>query len=655
MASQRIFIVATPRQGAGLFRELACVPDGFGSTALSKESLIDIVADSTGINDFISHQISDLNLNSDQVASVVKAIQAKANSDLPVTVDYHTSFALNVDLLAKAFPEAKFIYFSRDAVASVASGIVAWQSGEFVTEPELPTWWGSKWSFPLIPSWLELVGEPINEIVAKQTAELGVIALAKLASIRSSGKNNVAIAEFESLLAKPAETIEEVMGALGHSWASALPSKLPWSKTSKSKGANLDATGITELARTGILSHAESFEVLFRALGDLGITRTLPAKDAVPKNSPTNKSTPKMRSQLSEGTPFVAHFTGALPELLFKAKASLVFSAYNSGLVGTVRAKGNSIDTSYINMPKPMGMALSDGKLAISTLDAIRGYRQHNQLARRFAGEQAPDTVFMAQHNVITGQLAVHDMAYGTAPGYEGLWFINSAFSCLSLMDPDFSFIPKWRPSWISSLAFENRCHLNGLAMVKGAPKYVTALSQSNEPQGWRADKGTTGVIVDITTNRIVTSGLSMPHSPRWHNNQLFFLESGKGSLSRVDHRSGEVTTIAILPGFTRGLAFIGHYALVGLSQVRESAFKDLPVTSNKQERNCGIWVVDTRSGQIVSTLKFEGVIQELFEVTVVEDTTWPVFLERTPEMGTAFVLPNEALKNLAQSRLGRS
>jgi uncharacterized protein (TIGR03032 family) len=301
-----------------------------------------------------------------------------------------------------------------------------------------------------------------------------------------------------------------------------------------------------------------------------------------------------------------------------------------------------------------MGMALSEGRLAISTLDSILGFQMQNQLASRIKGSLNPDVVLVPQYTVHTGNLAVHDMAYGTAPGFEGLWFVNSAFSCLSLIHPDYSFVPKWRPKWISGLAFENRCHLNGLAMVDGAPKYVTALSQSDSPQGWREDKGTTGVIVDITTNRVVTSGLSMPHSPRWHKDKLYFLESGKGSLASVDHRSGEVSTIATLPGFTRGLAFIGDYALVGLSQVRDSAFKDLPVTSNKQERNCGIWIVDIRNGTTVGTLKFDGVIQELFEITIVENGRWPLFVDRIPESGTAFVLPESAQRDVAQARKSR-
>lgn len=649
MASQKVFIIAAPRQGAGLFHELICLDNSFQSSELSRTSLTDLAFSELELESVASHNLLDIDLTDDEQNRLITHLQALVSSVSGACVDYHPSFAINVPLLRKAFPEAKFIFVGRDFARSIASGIIAWQSGKFVTESELPTWWGTKWSFPLIPGWIELVGEPINEIVARQFSE---IALAALSALEDIPKDSIAVVGFENLLSNPSKIIGETLSTLGVNWVAEIPQKLPRSKGSTKGNADLEATGIMELARTGVLAHAARFKELSQKLSVLGLNLDLPSSSSqqIAKGGSGEKPTGVVKRK-SEGTPFVAHFSGALPELLTKAKASLIFSAYNSGLVGTVRADGNAIDTSYIKIPKPMGMAISEGKLAISTLDSIRGYQQQNQLSGKFTPPLSPDVVYVPQSTVHTGHLAIHDMAYGTAPGYEGLWFINSAFSCLSLMHPNYSFVPKWRPKWITGLAFENRCHLNGLAMVDGAPRYVTSLSQADTPQGWREDKGTSGVIVDITTNRVVTSGLSMPHSPRWHKNKLFFLESGKGSLATVDHRSGEVTTIATLPGFTRGLAFIGDYALVGLSQVRESAFKDLPVTSNKDERNCGIWVVDVRNGKTVSTLKFDGVIQELFEITVVENSKWPMFIDRIPEAGTAFVLPKAALREVRASK----
>jgi uncharacterized protein (TIGR03032 family) len=661
MASQRVFVVAAPRSGAGLFHRLACLDEGITQTELSELSLVQMAAEELGIDSFASHQLLNVGLGSADEEKLKSRLNSANQAGSSALIDYHPSFGLNVDLLAAAFPEAKFVFISREFSSAVASGFLAWQSGLFVSEKELPTWWGTKWSLPLIPGWTDLIGEPLNEIVARQFVDVSATAVTNLEKLGADRFTTVA---FGNILANPKQTLIESLAKLGVAWDAAVPEPLPRVNSSSRSGTKSKVNANTiQIARMGIQANRPAFQDLSAALTRIGVDVYRPAT-----KTPGNKadgdeaegelgpdisvidsasSKPRVTKKLSEGTPFNARFAGALPELLTKAKASLIFTAYNSGCVGTVRAEGASIDTSYIRLEKPMGMALSDGRLSISTMDSILGFQMHNQLASKLSSELNPDVVFAPQSTIHTGKIDVHDMAHGSAPGFEGLWFINSAFSCLSVLNPDFSFVPKWRPKWISGLAFENRCHLNGLAMVDGAPKYVTSLSQSDAPNGWRASKGTSGVIVDITTNRVIADVLSMPHSPRWHKNKLYFLESGKGSLSMVDHRSGVVTTIATLPGFTRGLAFIGDFAIVGLSQVRDSAFKDLPVTATKQERNCGIWVIDTRSGKTVGTLKFDGIVQELFEITVVENSRWPMFIKRIPETATAFVLPKAAMKDL--------
>ena len=661
MASQQVFIVAAPRSGAGLFHRLACLDERFSQTELSEASLVQIAEQELGISNFASHMLLNVGLTTADEERLKSRLNSTNNSSSGVLIDYHSSFALNVDLLAAAFPEAKFIFVCREFGSAVASGVLAWQSGLFITEKELPTWWGTKWSLPLIPGWTDLIGEPTNEIVARQFVDISSAAVTNLEKLGSDRFTTVA---FANILANPKQTLIESLAKLGVDWDAEVPEPLPRVNSSSRPGAKTKVNANTiQIARGGIQANRPAFQELSAALTRIGVdvaslVNRAPGKNAGGGNAENEPGTeglgpngtspkPKITRKLSEGTPFNARFAGALPELLSKAKASLIFTAYNSGCVGTVRSEGTSIDTSYIRVQKPMGMALADGRLSISTMDSILGFQMHNQLASKLSSDLNPDALFAPQSTIHTGKLDVHDMGYGSAPGFEGLWFINSAFSCLSLLNSDFSFVPKWRPKWISGLAFENRCHLNGLAMVDGAPKYVTSLSQSDTPNGWRASKGTSGLIVDITTNRVITDGLSMPHSPRWHKNKLYFLESGKGSLASVDHRTGEVTTIATLPGFTRGLAFIGDFAIVGLSQVRDSAFKDLPVTETKQERNCGIWVVDTRSGKTVGTLKFDGIVQELFEITVVPNSRWPMFINRIPETSTAFVLPKEAMKDL--------
>ena len=233
------------------------------------------------------------------------------------------------------------------------------------------------------------------------------------------------------------------------------------------------------------------------------------------------------------------------------------------------------------------------------------------------------------------------------------LWAVNTRFSCLCTFDGLHSFVPRWRPDFISAYAAEDRCHLNGLALRDGQPRYVTALGTADTKGGWREHKADGGVLIDLQSNTLIGQGLCMPHSPRWHQDRLWFLESGRGSLSTLDPETGETSLIAEMPGFTRGLDFIGKYALVGLSQVRESlVFSGLPITRVREERNCGVWVIDTDNGEIAGMLRFEDQVQEVFAVQVLRQQAFPQIVDgRNRLTSSSFVLPEFALAELAHAQ----
>ncbi|MBW8777490.1 MAG: TIGR03032 family protein, partial [Stenotrophomonas sp.] len=189
----------------------------------------------------------------------------------------------------------------------------------------------------------------------------------------------------------------------------------------------------------------------------------------------------------------------------------------------------------------------------------------------------------------------------------------------LATLDPTHSFRPIWKPSFISQLAPEDRCHLNGLGMLDGRPKYVTAVSQTDVADGWHGKPLPRGVIIDVETDRVVTDEVSMPHSPRAVNGRIYALDSGRGFLVEIDPATGKLTDIAFCPGFLRGLAIVGDYAVVTVSKPRHGGFTDLPI---EQEMNlrmatpmCGVLVVDLRHGEIVEWVKLEGDVTELFAV----------------------------------------
>jgi uncharacterized protein (TIGR03032 family) len=107
------------------------------------------------------------------------------------------------------------------------------------------------------------------------------------------------------------------------------------------------------------------------------------------------------------------------------------------------------------------------------------------------------------------------------------------------------------------------------------------------------------------------------------------------------------------LPGFTRGLDFLGPFAFIGLSQVRETAvFSGIPITERLpvEERACGMWVVDIRDGRTVAFLRFEAGVQEVFAVQVLQGVRYPDILPEGVHddvLADAYVLPTEALADV--------
>jgi len=339
--------------------------------------------------------------------------------------------------------------------------------------------------------------------------------------------------------------------------------------------------------------------------------------------------------------------TTSLPEALRQLGISVLVSTYQAGKLVVVRQQGGAANTHFRNFPSPMGVALDGGRLAVGTKTAVLEFHDQPAAAAKLEPAGRHDVLYLPRSSHTTGQIAVHELEYA---GGE-LWAVNTRFSCLCTFDRDHSFVPRWRPAFVSALAPEDRCHLNGLAVVDGAPKYVTALGATDANAEWRANKASGGVLMDVPSGEFVARGLSMPHSPRWYRGALWVCESGAGTLATVDLATGRREVVAELPGFTRGLDFYGNLAFVGLSQVRESAlFSGIPITDRLpvEERACGMWVVDIDRGQVVAFLQFQAGVQEVFAVRVLPGVRFPELLNEDGDdaIENSFVLPDEALKD---------
>jgi uncharacterized protein (TIGR03032 family) len=308
-----------------------------------------------------------------------------------------------------------------------------------------------------------------------------------------------------------------------------------------------------------------------------------------------------------------------------------------------------------------MGFAWERGRFAVGTAGEVWEFHDLPTVASKLNGaSDAPgvcDSVFLPRACHFTGDIQVHEMVWLpqprtgnnplTAGGLSELWFVNTRFSCLATRSDQYSFVPRWQPPFVTALTPEDRCHLNGLCLRDGEIRYVTALGETNSPGGWRENKRAGGMVMDLRSGVVVTRGLSMPHSPRWHDGKLWVLESGNGGVGVIDERTGRYTEICRLPGFTRGLDFVGPFALVGLSQVRETAvFSGITISElPERERCCGVWAIDTRTGQIAGFVKFMDALQEIFAVQALPGLRWPEVLnEAEKQIGESYELPDDAL-----------
>ena len=348
--------------------------------------------------------------------------------------------------------------------------------------------------------------------------------------------------------------------------------------------------------------------------------------------------------------PLHAAHTPDLPALLRAHGLSLLVTTYQAGKLVLVRADGDRLNTHYRSFQGPMGLALADGgaRLALGTTIQVWEYRDVPAVARKIEPAGTHDACYLPRTSHVTGNVQIHEMAYA-ADGR--LWFVNTRFSCLATLDPEASFTPRWRPPFVTELEPSDRCHLNGLAMLDGQPRYVTALGDSNEAAGWRANKAKGGVLMDVASNEFVCRGLSMPHSPRWYAGRLWVCESGSGTLGVVDPNTGRYEPVAAVPGFTRGLDFAGELAFVGLSQVRESAvFSGIPITERlkPEERTCGVCVVDLRRGAIAGLLKFQSGVQEVFAVAVLARRFPELINDDEALLESSFVVPTASLGEVA-------
>lgn len=536
--------------------------------------------------------------------------------------------ALRVPFLQRVFPEAMFLYLYREPRESLASMIAAWESGRFVTYPNLPDWEGPPWSMLLTPEWRKLSGKPLAEIVASQWTMATKILLDDLERLEPE---RWCVVAYDDLVREPQTEIERLCEFVGIEWDQALSTPLPLSRHT-----------VTPPDPDKWKQHEAELEAVLPGTGPLAER----AHDWIARP-------PQSRPRAATGTgpsPFRSINTASLPEVLEETGSSLLVTTYQTGKLVCVRRTETGLNTHFRNFESPMGLAWQGGRLAVGTKSQIWEYQNVPAVAEKInatnkaknGSAAACDACFVPRRTHYTGDVRIHEIGYA-----EGqLWIVATRFSCLATLDGEHSFVPRWRPPFISGLTADDRCHLNGMAVIDNRVRYVTALGTTDEAGGWRENKARGGVLIDVDSSETVVSGLSMPHSPRWYRDRMWVLESGEGTLATLDLDSGSIETVTQLPGFTRGLAFAGPIAFVGLSEVREATtFGGLPLTGRLEERQCGVWMVNIETGEIVGMLRFEDLVQEIFAVEVLPGITFPEVAEHGSDaVNLSYVLPEAEL-----------
>uniref|UniRef100_A0A8J7CWI9 TIGR03032 family protein n=1 Tax=Desmonostoc muscorum LEGE 12446 TaxID=1828758 RepID=A0A8J7CWI9_DESMC len=314
---------------------------------------------------------------------------------------------------------------------------------------------------------------------------------------------------------------------------------------------------------------------------------------------------------------------------LYEQNLSLAFTTYQTNRLFFVGSQANGqLKLNERLFDKPMGLYVAGKSLYMTTryqlwhFDNFLGNGEKYKECVSGALLEA-DRLYVPRTAYTTGDVNAHEVVLDDA---GKVIFVNTDFSCLATLSPDYNFVPIWQPPFISKLVAEDRCHLNGLAMVEGKPGYVTACSTTDTAAGWRNHRVDGGVVIDVNQNEIIATGLSMPHSPRWYQGKLWLLNSGTGELGYIEDR--QFHPITFCPGFVRGLAFWQNFAFVGLSQLRSQSFTGLTLenrlNSQGNRPQCGLMVIDLQTGTALHWLYFQGVIEELFDVVVLPGALQP-------------------------------
>lgn len=333
-------------------------------------------------------------------------------------------------------------------------------------------------------------------------------------------------------------------------------------------------------------------------------------------------------------------FDSSIPKVLFENKISIIFSTYQAGRLMIIGSSdGYNIHQTPISYKKPMGIAVEDNRIAIASFDEISFYTSNRKIIDAIKSDLNDfDQMYLYRASYNTNTLDIHDIHFDKS----GLWGVNTLFSCLCKFTLESSFSPRWAPPFISELAPEDRCHLNGLALENNLPKYITALSSTNHKDGWRDDIMNSGIVMDVTTNEIICENLAMPHSPRIINGELYFLESARGKLFKWNSATKEKELIYNFNKFIRGFKYYKGILFIAFSKIRESSKSFQKVEVKENSLNAGFTIFDLRTRTTFGELLYTNTIDEIYDINIIEGYNKPGIVTKLNKKNSSIIVTPE-------------
>lgn len=345
---------------------------------------------------------------------------------------------------------------------------------------------------------------------------------------------------------------------------------------------------------------------------------------------------------MSAPAPFACRYHPQFPALLHRLNITLAVSTYQAGKLVFLSAPD---DHRIVQLPRTFEKAMGiteradTGQLALACRNEIRVFANSPELAQHYP--KAPgryDALYLPRITYHTGPLDIHDLSFGENGRIFG---VNTLFSCLMTVDDRHNFVPYWQPAFVTELAAEDRCHLNGMAMENGRPRYVTAFNRGNTPQSWRARVTETGVLIDVTDGTMLAEGLAMPHTPRLFDGELHVLLSAAGEVIRIDRSTGTARTVARPGGFLRGMTKVGDYLFVGRSKLRKNSSTFAHLNVPDALNRASIIAVHLPTGSVAGEITWLTSLDEIYDVHALVGKRRPNILNtRTDDHLAAVMTP---------------